>query len=475
MRLVSWQVMAAAAVLFLAAAAGTGCSVADKGSCRTSQVTCNGWQCLDLTNGRVHVVVAPELGGRIIQLRLDGFEYLWVNHLLAGQVRTPGGKDAGAKSGDKPAAADLTAWANYGGDKLWPAPQGWSGPEEWPGPPDPFEKGGRTDGGPFEVQEIAAGPDEVALRLTGPRDLYAGIRFIREIRVIAGSTTVALRSTMENISAKPVRWGIWQVTQHAGAPVALPGASGPARSDLMAWAPVNPRSRFPAGYRILFGPEDNSQYALATPAKEGPRLFRIAYNHKVGKAALDCAAGWLAVTHEASGHLFAQTFPAEVGREHPDGASVEFWTSGTGRIQTGATVLDLKETEPWLVESEVLSPFVRLEPGQSTTFVSSIHLAHGSGPVIAVTDSTVVMEPLVLGKEGLVGKVAFFRDGVLRLEGIPGLEGPAAVLGLVEAGGLLDFGKLHWTPPQGAALKTPAINVAAPDGNPLDRLPIRLE
>jgi hypothetical protein len=419
-----------AAVLALPFASLVACSSSGD-ACRARETIYNGWRCTELTNGRVDVVVAPDLGGRIIGLRLDGHEYLWMNRDLTGQVRpaTPGG--------------GLSGWANYGGDKLWPAPQGWSGPQEWPGPPDPADEGGCTDSGRFELEVTASGPDGVAVRLKGPRDLYAGIRFIREIRLDPRSTTVELVSVMENVVDHPVRWGIWQNTQHSAPPLA--GAAGaPPRSDVAAWAPISSRSRYPGGYRVMFGPKDDPQFSVLEPPESAGRILRVDYAHRVGKVGIDAEKGWLAVTHEESGYLFAQTFEPDPGREHPDGASIEFWTSGPGRIALGDRQVDLGEDEPWLLESEVLSPYVRLEPGSKYAFPTRIHLGRGKGPVLAVKEAVAVLDPVHRGPKGIEGKLVVFHDGTLAVRDVSPGAPPAATLGGVRAGSLVDLQDPRW-------------------------------
>ena len=71
----------------------------------------NGWKCVVMKNKTTEVIVAPELNGRVIQYRVDGHEFLWVNKDLAGKVYPPEEN------------YDMDHWKNYGGDKVWPAPQ----------------------------------------------------------------------------------------------------------------------------------------------------------------------------------------------------------------------------------------------------------------------------------------------------------------------------------------------------------------
>lgn len=79
----------------------------------------NGWNAYLLTNGLVTLYVAPDLGGRAIQLQLGDQEYFFVNEELAGEIVPAGQNNL------------KTGWANYGGDKVWPEPEGWMSDEEW--------------------------------------------------------------------------------------------------------------------------------------------------------------------------------------------------------------------------------------------------------------------------------------------------------------------------------------------------------
>ena len=78
----------------------------------------NGWNVYRLTNGLVTLYIAPELGGRAIQLELGDQGCFFVNADLAGKVLPA--EQNNTKAG----------WANYGGDKVWPAPEGWMNDNE---------------------------------------------------------------------------------------------------------------------------------------------------------------------------------------------------------------------------------------------------------------------------------------------------------------------------------------------------------
>ena len=159
-----------------------------------------GWKTVCLSNGLIDLQVLPDIGGRIIQFKLGGKEFLWVNPQLAGKLPPSNGL-----------AAD-GGWFNIGGDKLWPAPQGWDNDRQWPGPPDAV-----LDGQPYALEKLPSKPGETAVRLTSGKDRRSGIQFSRAVRIFEGSTRVGFEATMTNIDTRPRRWGIWAHTQLDGA------------------------------------------------------------------------------------------------------------------------------------------------------------------------------------------------------------------------------------------------------------------
>src|SRR5207249_175121 len=84
----------------------------------------NGWDVRTLQNKWVKLYIARQFGGRILQIEMDGYEFFFVNPKLKGVVP------------DKTRLGKNGEWLNYGGEKIWPAPQGWSDQRQWPGPPD---------------------------------------------------------------------------------------------------------------------------------------------------------------------------------------------------------------------------------------------------------------------------------------------------------------------------------------------------
>jgi hypothetical protein len=246
-----------------------------------ARVECHGWHCWRLSNGLVDVTVAPQLGGRIIQIALGGHGFLWVNPDLQGRAPPP------TRLGPK------GEWLNWGGEKIWPAPQGWGKGDQWPGPPDPV-----LDGGPYAFEVLRQDAEEVAVRLTSEKDARSGIQFSRVIRLRRGSAAVSVEATMANICDRPRRWSIWAIAQMDGR---RPG--GGWSPDLWAYCPANPASRFPGGYKVLFGPADNPSWR-PVPAVG---LVAVQFQYRVGKIGLDSPGGWVAAVDRSSGGALVHT------------------------------------------------------------------------------------------------------------------------------------------------------------------------
>ena len=360
-------------------------------------LTYKGWKAYVLENDLVRLHIVPDIGGRVIQYALGEKEFFWVNPALTGRrsPQTGLGPDGG--------------WLNYGGDKLWPAPQGWDNDQQWPGPPDAV-----LDGQPYRA-EVERDPP--GIRLTSRDDRRSGIRFSRTIRLDPRSTRVSVEATMTTIDDKPRRWGIWAHTQlNAG----IAGSDDYNRL-MRAWCPINPQSKFERGYRVIFGKKDNPSFEV--DAKRG--LMKVSYHYRVGKIGMDSHAGWVATVDGRKGDVFVQRFKFEPQKDYPDGSSVEFWHNGLGRIYAYNKWIDMldKRTEnPYVFESEVLSPYVRLKPGESYTWTYDWYACRigGDSPVLECTEIGVVSEPLTCRPDGdwlrILGRFGVFQSGRLVLE-----------------------------------------------------------
>src|SRR5205807_6132089 len=80
--------------------------------CRMQATMFEGWKAEELSNDWVRLTVVPHIGGRLMQIEFGGHRYLFVNPKYKGKYFAPVD------------SAKQREWINYGGDKLWPLPEG---------------------------------------------------------------------------------------------------------------------------------------------------------------------------------------------------------------------------------------------------------------------------------------------------------------------------------------------------------------
>jgi len=295
-----------------------------------------------MSNGHAAVSVVPAAGGRVLEFSLDGQQALWVNPGLQGKL-FPVPK--------RPTS--WNDWRNYGGYKLWPAPESlW--PKSVGDGPDPF-----LDGGAASVEVLS----QRGLRLTGAPSLDMGLLFVRELEMDPQTGVLTVRQRMRNIGPRPVDWSIWDVTQipalvKKGPPAGA--AFAPRRVFDPAWVffPANPHSPHRNGILPLGAGQDQWK-------NEGG-LIITEYQGVSGKIGADSPSGWMV---GAVGDLaYIKRFPQRRGgASYPDkGSTVEVYTND--------------KTLPY-IEMEVLGPLVRLEPGEETSYPETWALAKLSHPI----------------------------------------------------------------------------------------------
>ncbi|MEJ2008380.1 MAG: DUF4380 domain-containing protein [Acidobacteriota bacterium] len=333
----------------------------------------DGWKAYRLTNGLITLYIAPEIGGRAIQLELGDQTYFFVNKELAGKVLPE--SENNLKSG----------WANYGGDKVWPAPEGWMNDNEWSSIPYYI-----LDGSRFKSEVVKDTPQEVAVRVTSPPDPRTGVQFSRTFHVYAGTTRVQVDQLMRNISQRQIRWGIWHLIQNDASDANDPSKPNP---DLYVYVPLNPHSMFPDGYYHPYGdPRDPSYQKI-----HGGHMLRIHYAYRVGKIAADSNAGWYAVVNGQKDACLVETFKYFPGQKYPDNASVESWNDGPGHISRGPyyqTLPDDPKQTPYFLETEVISPYARLDPGQQYEFTVHWSPTRLPNPVVKTVWVGAISKPL---------------------------------------------------------------------------------
>ena len=356
----------------------------------------NGWDVYRLTNGIVSLLIAPQLGGRAIQMQLGNYEYFFVNKELAGKILPRDQNNL------------KTGWANYGGDKVWPGPEGWANDGEWPSIPYYV-----LDGSSFTPEIVAQNRQEVALKVTSPADPRSGVQFIRTYHVYADTTRIKVDQTMRNISRRQIRWGMWHLVQNDAADAENPRKPNP---ELYMYVPLNPLSRYPTGYYLPYGDARHPSYERIDDGK----TLRIHYLYRVGKIAADSSVGWYAVVNGQKNIAYVENFTYFPGEEYPDGASVESWNDGPGVISRGPfdqTLADDPEKTPYFLEAEAMSPYAVLDPGQEYSFPIYWSPTRVTNPIRDAVWAGVISEPLSAEED----------KGRIRLKGVFGVFAPGTL------------------------------------------------
>ena len=281
----------------LAAALAAGCA----GGSAITPTPYAGWAgSYRLANDRAEMVVVPRIA-RVMSFAVKGgANLLWQDAALRGK------------------ASDLTAkgWQNFGGAKLWIAPQ-----SAWKWPPPPV----------IDRAPCAASVHRGRLRLVGAASLQHGLRLDREYRLLPGRPVVECTYTLVNTGDQPAAWGIWSVAQ------LLPGGR--------AMVPA------PHGSRV-WGSKDTLKQPQWRRTND---LLVCRVSGKASKVFAVSPVGWMA--YACRGHVFVMTFAADTKAAYPPGhASHEFFTCDR------------------YVEMEHVGPLVTLKPGERGTLRERWHV-----------------------------------------------------------------------------------------------------
>jgi hypothetical protein len=364
--------------------------------CAVQPTHYDGWTAEELSNRWVRLVIVPELGGRLMQVTFDGHEYLFVNDQLKGQVN--------------PVDKEHHRWYNYGGDKIWPMPEGSKDEQHWPN-----AGGTLLDQGAFTLQVISRGA-ECAIRLIGPADPQIGQQYIRDIRIGSDSPAIFFHAVMKNVSGYPQTWSEQSVSQYNAA---APGDSSQFNPKFWGVTPANPSSVFSNGYHVRTGDPANTGYSVS----DG--LFRVQWNGMEGEVWTDSAAGWLAVIDGSTGFTMVERNRFDPRAIYPEQTTMLFYTSGIhyrrpGRpgtegpqgsapapgapaaAQPAAAQASRQTTTAgpsirppiYYMEAEVDSPMVELAPGESYAMDTAWYPTRMGEAFETATYSGVVGTPL---------------------------------------------------------------------------------
>ena len=362
--------------------------------CRVQSTTFEGWKAEELSNDWVHLTIVPQLGGRVMQVTFGGHAYLFVNPKFRGKYVPP---SEAAKTGQ---------WINYGGDKLWPLPEGRDDEQHWAGPISDA-----LDDGEYKFNVLSQG-STCTVHLEGPPDPATGLQYSRAISIANESPQISFHAVMKNASGHLIRWSMQSVTEYDTA-----DATDPVKynHDFWAFAPINPKSAYIDGYRVRAGLADDPSFEV----NDG--LFTLHWLYLENEVWLDSDAGWLAVVDDATKYGMIERFQHASSAEYPGKASVIFYKNGAALEldENGMPALRSANWQdaPYYMEAEINSPMIALDSGASYAMDTQWFPVRAGKELKGVTSAGVVARPLtaVMSPKGLhvSGIFGVFCSGTL--------------------------------------------------------------
>jgi hypothetical protein len=366
--------------------------------CEVQAVAYDGWKAEQVSNAWVQLTIVPQLGGRLMQVRFGDHDYLFVNPEYKGKYLPP---SEGAAKGK---------WFNYGGDKIWPMPEGSNDAHHWPGP-----LSDALDDGVYQLTVVSQ-DQTCAVRLEGPADPKTGLQYTREISLKRDSPEIFFRASMTNIVGHPIEWAMQSVTEYDTSDHRNDGAYN---HDFWAFTPVNPESAYFNLYQVRDGLADDPSFEVVD------QMFKLHWLYLENEVWLDSTAGWLAVVDGASRYAMVERFQYEKGANYPGKASVIFYKNGAALELDRSGVPTLRSSTPretpYYMEAEINSPIIHLQPGESYSLKTHWLPARAAPGLAAVTDVAVIDRPVeaVLSAEGVrfTGSFGVFFPGELVAHG----------------------------------------------------------
>ena len=178
---------------FLAIATAAHAATAAHTPCQIRPLAFNGWQAQQLSNQWVQLTFVPQLGGRLMQVTFNQHPYLFINPVYQGKYISP--QEAAGR------------WINYGGDKIWPLPEGDEDEQHWQGASTPL------DDEPYTFTVLTQAP-RCTVRLEGPPDPPTGLQYTREITLASDSPEISFHAIMKNFTGHSINWSVQSVSQY---------------------------------------------------------------------------------------------------------------------------------------------------------------------------------------------------------------------------------------------------------------------
>jgi hypothetical protein len=353
----------------------------------------HGWDAERMSNRWITLIIVPKLGGRLMQVTFGAHDYLFVNPLYLGKYFPP---SQGAAQGK---------WFNYGGDKIWPLPEGSQDEQHWSGGSDVL------DDGAYELQVVSTGKT-CAVHLEGPPDEKTGLRYSRQISIDADSPRIAFHAEMKNITGHQIRWSVQSVTQYN---TASPSDPADYNRDFWAFTPANPASVFNRKFDAHSGPIDHPSYGVRN------NLFALHWSYMEGEVGVDSTAGWVAVVDGASSFAMLERFRFLPSADYPERASVIFYIDGPSMHLNKQGMPEIARTKledaPYYMEAELNSPLVTLAPAETYAFDTEWFPTRMTPRLLDATDAGMIERGLAAVRAGnglqLTGVFGVFYAGRL--------------------------------------------------------------
>jgi hypothetical protein len=381
--------LAVCAVVSMASAQGSSPDV--HSPCQIRPVVFDGWQAQEVTNDWLRLTFVPQLGGRLIQVAFNGHPYLFVNPQFKGKYVSP--------------AEAAGRWINYGGDKIWPLPEGNDNEQQWQGASTELDDGAYAF-------SILSQKEKCTVRLEGPPDPPTGLQYTREISIGADSPEISFHAITKNFTGHSIEWSVQSVSQYN-----LSDAKDPNQynHDFWAFTPVNPHSSYLLGYHVRDGLANDPSYSVKDD------LFRINWRYLEGEVWIDSAAGWLALVDGSNQYAMVERHSYVEDGTYPGKASVIFYKNGpTVELdKQGVPYLRSKNLEetPYYMEAELNSPMVVLAAGATYAMDTSWFPSRMGRDFHTVTEAGMVGQPLAATRDGgninLSGNFGVFFPGKL--------------------------------------------------------------
>jgi hypothetical protein len=340
-------------------------------TCNIKSTTFEGWDAEEISNEWVQLTIVKQLGGRVMQVSFAGHPYLFVNPKYKGKYISP--TQANGK------------WFNYGGDKLWPLPEGRDDAEHWAGPVSDV-----LDDGAYDLKVISQGP-VCAVRLDGLADPTTGLQYSREIAVPSNSPQISFHAAMKNATGHRIRWSVQSVTQYDTSDIHNPAEYN---RNFWAFTQINPLSAYFTGYQVRNGLADDPSFSVRDD------LFKLHWMYLENEVWLDSTAGWLAVVDGESQFAMVERFQHLKSADYPGKASLIFYKNGATLElnEKGSPVLRSSDVEstPYYMEAEINSPMIELQPGQSYAMETSWWPTRADNRLHGVTSAGVILSPLTI-------------------------------------------------------------------------------